>query len=679
MKKMSMKYKKKWISCLILSGLLLEGCRSKTLDVPELIEPVSLGIETAIATRQSVHEVVYYESEVIPELTEVSFSESGMIEELNAYIGMEVKEKDRLASLAGASKEYDLLNEQFLATKENNEYNNKVQSLAIDHAKLENQLYDAKNDIDRMELLLDQQKEIQKLDEQYTKDCLSRLKSHLSDAYLSAPVEGIVAAMGNVWVGGFVSEDTPILTIANSQNQYVMCEYISELAISKCDRMYALIGDAEYELEYLPIDYSKLSAIRAKEETAYSTFKILDGKEDLVGKYAVICLVKNTREDVVTVPITSIFSDADSEYVYKMDGEGKTRVNVVTGIKGVQFVEIKEGIAEGDTVFVQESAVPNYSKTQVLDYSNLTVSTSGGALVYYPVQSEITYESEYGPATYVDWLVSKGDEVVKGQPIMTIAIDVDEIAMKELELKIDRIKKENKELEDFYKDAIKTKKAEVEGADKEQKKLLQNELDMLELESERAISDAKDYLDLVKDSLSTAEDAKEMTQILAPCDGTVFQLESYRKDDLIYPDSIVGWLYDKEEVVYSFKDTAAVLRYGQKVNLKDMRGAEYQGVVVSSNTAGLDGSMLRPEAILKSMDELTESNRYGLEVCYDVIDLEHVLVVPADAMYTDSYGSYVIELFENGTRRRYFTPGKSVNGACLVIDGLEAGMVLVTE
>ena len=75
---------------MLLCTMLAGGCGTAAVEVPTLIEPVSPGIETAQVTRQDVYEVAYYESAVIPEMTELSFSESGVIDELDAYIGMEV-------------------------------------------------------------------------------------------------------------------------------------------------------------------------------------------------------------------------------------------------------------------------------------------------------------------------------------------------------------------------------------------------------------------------------------------------------------------------------------------------------------------------------------------------------------------------------------------------------------
>lgn len=664
---------------MLLCAMLAGGCGTAAAEVPTLIEPVSPGIETAQVTRQDVYEVAYYESAVIPEMTELSFPESGVIDELDAYIGMEVKADEVLGTLEETSAAYEALCEQQEQKEADNSYNNELAQLKIEHARLENELYGTDNDVDRQLLVQRQQEELQQLESDYTESEIRRLQEHLSDGYLCAPEDGVVAAMADLRSGSYVTEDTVVLALANPSSQYVMCDYISSQTIAACDRMYALIGDKEYELEYIPIDDTELSAIRMNEEDAYSTFCVIDGEETLVGKYAVICLIYNKVEDVLAVPNTALFSDEDGEYVYRMDGENRSRVNVTTGVKGAQYAQIKEGLSEGDCVYVQERAISSNYNTVTLDYQTFSVSASVGVDVYYPVQTPAYYICEYGAAVYGEWLVVKGDEVTEGQPIMEITIPVDEISQKELELKEERLKREQKETEENARSSEKAKKAAVAAAAGTEKELLENELEQLELENERAISAAKENLAAVSGQLELAEAAKEQTQILAPCDGTIMYLESYRKDDRINPQTAVAWIYNTDEALYDFADKAGVTRYGQKVTISDMMKNSYDAVIVSGIIPGMDESLLRQDAVLTCLDEIEAAKRYGLEVSYEVVDLEHVLVVPAEALYTDQYGSYVVEVVDGGTRRRYFTAGKTVNGFCLAIDGLEAGMTLATE
>jgi hypothetical protein len=73
------KPKKGTAAALCAAALLFTSCGTAESDVPVLIEPASPGIETAEVTRQDVYEITYYESSVLPKLTELSFAESGTI------------------------------------------------------------------------------------------------------------------------------------------------------------------------------------------------------------------------------------------------------------------------------------------------------------------------------------------------------------------------------------------------------------------------------------------------------------------------------------------------------------------------------------------------------------------------------------------------------------------------
>lgn len=63
-------------------------------------------------------------------------------------------------------------------------------------------------------------------------------------------------------------------------------------------------------------------------------------------------------EDVVYVPIESVFKNDSLSYVYKLAKQGKkiTRQEVKTGIENESFVVIEQGVAEGDKLCLEEPA-----------------------------------------------------------------------------------------------------------------------------------------------------------------------------------------------------------------------------------------------------------------------------------------------------------------------------------
>ncbi|MFY8268152.1 MAG: hypothetical protein ACOVLK_02035, partial [Terrimicrobiaceae bacterium] len=71
-------------------------------------------------------------------------------------------------------------------------------------------------------------------------------------------------------------------------------------------------------------------------------------------------------ENVVAVPITAVFDDDGTKVAY-VAGEGKPeRREVVVGLGDSALVEIRSGIAEGETVFTVEPAESGREKSSKL-------------------------------------------------------------------------------------------------------------------------------------------------------------------------------------------------------------------------------------------------------------------------------------------------------------------------
>ncbi len=71
-----------------------------------------------------------------------------------------------------------------------------------------------------------------------------------------------------------------------------------------------------------------------------------------VGMSAEVRLVKNTVRNAVTIPMSAVsFDENNTPYVLKESTKGKpVRVDIKTGINNGLIVEVKEGIADGETI-----------------------------------------------------------------------------------------------------------------------------------------------------------------------------------------------------------------------------------------------------------------------------------------------------------------------------------------
>ena len=85
----------------------------------------------------------------------------------------------------------------------------------------------------------------------------------------------------------------------------------------------------------------------------YSKFFREEAPEIKVGMYASIVVITDYLEDALYVPENAVLSDEEGYYVYKKEGKDFVRQNVSIGHTTDTSTEIKEGLKEGDEVYVK--------------------------------------------------------------------------------------------------------------------------------------------------------------------------------------------------------------------------------------------------------------------------------------------------------------------------------------
>lgn len=335
-----------------LCAVLLAGCGKaagqEAVEVPELIEPVDVTSEEAVIERRDVYVVNYYESAVLPEITELCFEISGTVREVRVAIGDVVREGDVLAVMNKSvdSNYYSLLN-QLMSLRSSYTGSNRTQEIEIERGRLT-----GKN-MDREELLLRQQKEIQEMEELHLIAQIEDALVAQGETKIVAPYDGVIVGLAS-GAGSNVSETTPVVAIANENDYYLSCPFISEKTINESHDYYANINGRRYELEYLPIDRAELEAMTVSGVTPTTKFRIKADKDVKVGDFAVICMVTDYRENVVAVPRTALYKDHGNYYIYLIEGENRIQTPVTLGVYGAMFVEVLSGVEEGARVYVKE-------------------------------------------------------------------------------------------------------------------------------------------------------------------------------------------------------------------------------------------------------------------------------------------------------------------------------------
>ncbi|MBE6991956.1 MAG: biotin/lipoyl-binding protein [Ruminococcaceae bacterium] len=341
----------KRIICLLLPIMLLCGCSGKS-EVPELLEPAKVDADIETATRGEIFNVVMYEASIEPQVIGQSFVSGGSIDELNITLGDVVAAGDVLATLdtTAARQQRDALAAEIEYKTTNHEFD-------MRRMELEAQLAESTDSTGTLEAQLirlqaEQQQQLFSVELEELEKQLEALERSIENDELTASCDGTVVKM-NVQPGGNVRGGSACVYIADDDTKVITSEYISQSDIDKCDRVYASIGGAEYDVEYLPYERDVFLQLSVSNAEMTSTFSIINPTEDIEnGMFTCVYLVTDYVEDALKVPANAVHKDPGGSYVYLEQNGEQVKQYVEVGVVTGAEVQIISGLEEGDAFYV---------------------------------------------------------------------------------------------------------------------------------------------------------------------------------------------------------------------------------------------------------------------------------------------------------------------------------------
>ena len=323
------------------------------------------------------------------------------------------------------------------------------------------------------------------------------------------------------------------------------------------------------------------------------------------------------------------------------------------------------------------------TRERTLELGNVAMSTEGAANLHYMDTEEIRFSTDYSDACFVDYLVVKGQYVEEGDIIAEITSNADPAEIREQELKLKRAKEDYSDIE-----TEKTKKTGEAQSYLDKMiswnsdwliKTAELRLESVNLDYDRRLKKQNEYIAEIQKRLKEMYAARDCTAITAPVSGEIAELESFKRDDILSDDMYIGLIYRTDNFLYRLTDGGNTLHYGMKVTMGDYRGGEYTGEVVSCKSPTLTSAFTDDTVYIKVLDELPEEPPLRMSLKYEIVSYRNVIVLDADECRKDDKGTYVLEVTGEGNIRHYFTPSKTVNGKVVAIDGLEAGMKIISQ
>jgi len=317
-----------------------------------LLEPVDAAEELAYCERGDIVSIKVSDASIEGDHELLSFDRDGYLYEVFSSPGDKVGKGDVIAALTSYDFE-ELINleDEIEALKESEQkkkdyYEARIKLKEVTNDDSQEEALTSRMELALMELVLSQKEaRLEKLKE-----------DDIGYNYITATHDGYIVATSSASEGAYVTAGTPIAALAHkNEGKYISSTYVSEKQALGIDSFYAIINGKEYPLRYAAPGKDELASLSAAGLSPSSRFEFVDepGEEVVVGGYAAVIAVKGRKENVLTIPINAVFTEAIDHFVYVCGADGKKEKRSVTlGLQDEAHVEVVSGVEEGECVYV---------------------------------------------------------------------------------------------------------------------------------------------------------------------------------------------------------------------------------------------------------------------------------------------------------------------------------------
>ena len=230
----------------------------------------------------------------------------------------------------------------------------------------------AKKNYDVVELAVEQQLGEYKAAYDKTKDLsdvstaeiqLAQLKASREDYIIKAPASGTITSL-SIEKGEMVTMGTPIATISDLEGMQVeikVDEYtIKNVKVGDEVTIHVDALDKDYEGTLVEVD--KTATIEGG--VSYFNAKVNFTPDDDVksGMSVEVKVMRVNEPDSISVSQSSLqYNDDNTAYVYMKDENGElVKVDLTLGASDGTYVQVTEGLAEGDVIYYPQSSIYPY-------------------------------------------------------------------------------------------------------------------------------------------------------------------------------------------------------------------------------------------------------------------------------------------------------------------------------
>lgn len=323
---------------------------------------------------------------------------------------------------------------------------------------------------------------------------------------------------------------------------------------------------------------------------------------------------------------------------------------------------------------------------------NTTKVERGEFFVTGAVNGSVDYESvsyvfntlSEGNVIFQEFCVMNGAQVKRGDPIAKITVEIDQIELLELQMKLER---EEKNLDEYINDTkllLADYKNTSENAATEEERLMGKlAYDKLSAEYSTEVYNRRKKLAEDETRIDLLEEAAATEYICADMDGYVSNLNRIRRGHTMGFYEYVCTLIDKSNIYVVVDDTSDLLRYNMPVKLSQTNGndtIELTGRVLTIKSTSISNNLSARQDVIEVYGD---PSKLGLNkdvvVRFDKIYVPDALMVSKGAVHTDNRGSYVNILVNGYSCKKYVVVGGTNSEKSWVAFGVEEGDEIIVD
>lgn len=357
----------------------------------------------------------------------------------------------------------------------------------------------------------------------------------------------------------------------------------------------------------------------------------------------------------------------------------------------VMIAAIPATAAEDEELYLQALSS---GAVQVETNSNITTTTVTRGLfeingtckanLDFPNVYYIVNDINASKVTFLEYKVSNGSRVKKGDIIAAVSTSVEDVQIEELEI---RIKTEEESLEQYIdtnKALLKEYQDRIDGAaGAAQRRTAQLLYDRLSVSYENERVAREENLEHLRNTYNAYFEQLGTQYILAPDDGVISGLQRHRSGETLGSYAYLGAVYDTSKVSVRVNGGNDQLFFNMPVTIAQGAGENMvtcPGRVTSCKSPTLTANLIGSNDYVEILGDISAFNvSEEIVLRFKTVYMEDVLLIPNKAVKTDSSGSYVFKYVDGLCVKRYILLGGNNPEVSWVVDGLEEGDVVVIK